>query len=69
MLKEKIQSVQAALGEVLGNTKSEDDAELLRCCRRNLASIAEQAEALENNLLLRPVGQHLLSCNLKGGIA
>lgn len=50
MLKEKILSVHCALGEILGNTKEEKDAELVRACRRNLESAAEQAEQMENGL-------------------
>lgn len=50
MLKEKILSVHCALGEILGNTKEEKDAELVRACRRNLESAAEQAEQMEKGL-------------------
>ena len=50
MLKEKILSVHAVLGEVLGNVRDEDNADLLRACRRNLDAAAEQAGALENAL-------------------
>ena len=47
MLKEKILSVHTVLGEVLGNVRDEDNAELLRACRRNLDAAAQLAEALE----------------------
>lgn len=50
MLKEKLLSILAALGEVQGHTKNEDVAELVRGCRRNLEAAAEQADALESNL-------------------
>lgn len=50
MLKENLLSILAALGEVQGNTKNEEQAALVRGCRDNLRAAAEQAEALENNL-------------------
>lgn len=49
MLKENLLSILAALGEVQGNAKDEEQAALVRGCRDNLRA-AEQAEALENNL-------------------
>lgn len=50
MLKENLLSILAALGEVQGNAKDEEQAALVRGCRDNLRAAAEQAEALENNL-------------------
>ena len=50
MLKEDLLSILAALGEVQGNAKDEEQAALVRGCRDNLRAAAEQAEALENNL-------------------
>ena len=50
MLKENLMSILAALGEIQGNTKNEEQAALVRGCRDNLRAAAEQAEALENNL-------------------
>lgn len=50
MLKENLLSILAALGEVQGNTKNEEQAALVRGCRDNLRAAAEQAEALETNL-------------------
>lgn len=50
MLKENLLSILAALGEVQGNAKNEEQAALVRGCRDNLRAAAEQAEALENNL-------------------
>lgn len=50
MLKENLMSILAALGEVQGNTRNEEQAALVRGCRENLRAAAEQAEALENNL-------------------
>ena len=50
MLKENLMSILAALGEVQGNAKDEEQAALVRGCRDNLRAAAEQAEALENNL-------------------
>ena len=50
MLKENLLSILAALGKVQGNAKDEEQAALVRGCRRNLEAAAEQAEALENNL-------------------
>lgn len=50
MLKEKLLSILAALGEVQGNAKDDEQAALVRGCRDNLRAAAEQAEALENNL-------------------
>ena len=47
MLKEKILCIHATLGEVLGHTSDEKDADLLRLCRSNLLSVAEQAADLE----------------------
>ncbi len=49
MLKEELTSIHAALGEVQGHIRDENVGELVRGCRRNLQSAAEQAEALENN--------------------
>lgn len=46
MLKEKIMSVYAVLGDVLPNVDPERAA-VIRQCRRNLEAVAEQAEALE----------------------
>ena len=50
MLKENLLSILAALGEVQGNAKNEEQAALVRGCSDNLRAAAEQAEALENNL-------------------
>ena len=50
MLKENLLSILAALGEVQGHAKNEEQAALVRGCRDNLRAAAEQAEALENNL-------------------
>lgn len=50
MLKENLLSILAALEEVQGNAKDEEQAALVRGCRDNLRAAAEQAEALENNL-------------------
>ena len=52
MLKENLLSILAALGEVQGKAKDEEQAALVRGCRDNLRAAAEQAEALENNLLV-----------------
>lgn len=52
MLKENLLSIWAALGEVQGKAKDEEQAALVRGCRDNLRAAAEQAEALENNLLV-----------------
>lgn len=52
MLKENLLSILAALGEVQGKAKDEEQAVLVRGCRDNLRAAAEQAEALENNLLV-----------------
>lgn len=50
MLKEELLSILAALGEVLGHVQNEEQAALLRVCRRNLLAAAKQAEILENTL-------------------
>jgi len=50
MLKEKLQSIHAALGEALGNAATDSDADLLRLCRHNLLAAAEMAEAMEHGL-------------------
>lgn len=50
MLKENLMSILAALGEVQGNTKDEEQAALVRGCRDNLRAAVEQAEALETSL-------------------
>lgn len=50
MLKQKIMSVHAALGGVLGKLDP-DGAELVRQCRRNLNAAAEQAGELEARLV------------------
>ena len=46
MLKEDLLSILAALEEVQGNAKDEEQAALVRGCRDNLRAAAEQ----ENNL-------------------
>ena len=50
MLKENLLSILAALGEVQGNAKDEEQAALIRGCRDNLRAAVEQADALERNL-------------------
>ncbi|WP_299392532.1 hypothetical protein [uncultured Desulfovibrio sp.] len=52
MLKEKLLRIHSALGEVLGHTRDEQDADLLRICRSNLQSAAEQAAELEEGLCI-----------------
>ena len=52
MLKEKILCIHVTLGEVLGHTSDEKDADLLRLCRSNLLSVAEQAADLEEGLCI-----------------
>ena len=48
MLKENLLSILAALGEVQGKAKDEEQAALVRGCRDNLRAAAEQAEALDH---------------------
>ena len=54
MLKENLLSILAALGEVQGNAKDEEQAALVRGCRDNLRAAAEQAEALEEAEIAAP---------------
>ena len=61
MLKENLLSILAALGEVQGNAKDEEQAALVRGCRDNLRAAAEQAEALENRSEERRVGKECRS--------
>lgn len=52
MLKEKITSVRASLGELLGKPLDEGSLSLIRACRENLGSAAEQAGEMETRLLV-----------------
>lgn len=61
MLSSELKSIHAALGCVLARVDVES-AELVRLCRRNLASSAEMAETLEKNLVAPPEASSLASC-------
>lgn len=50
MLTEKLQSISASLGEILGNVPVEA-ADEIRIIRRELDAAADQAERLENWLV------------------
>lgn len=51
MLYEKIQAVHVVLGTILGKVDVET-AEILRLCRRNLMTVAEQVKSLEENSIV-----------------
>lgn len=50
MLSEELKSIRVALGELLGKV-GQEDAEMLRQCRRNLEAAEEQADNIEKNLV------------------
>lgn len=50
MLSEELKSIRAALGELLGRV-DQDNAEVIRNCRRNLEAAEEQADNIEKNLV------------------
>ena len=52
MLKEKISSVRASLGELLDKPLDEGSLSIIRACRENLGSAAEQAGEMETKLLV-----------------
>lgn len=52
MLMEKIASVRASLGELLDKPLDEGSLSLIRACRENLGSVAEQAGEMETKLLV-----------------
>ncbi len=54
MLSEELKSIRAALGELLGKV-DQDNAEVIRNCRRNLEAATEQAEHLEKIIVLKEV--------------
>ena len=49
---EKITSVRASLGELLDKPLDEGSLSLIRACRENLCSVAEQAGEMETKLLV-----------------
>lgn len=52
MLKEKISSVRASLGELLSKPLDEDSLGIIRACRDNLGGMEEVAGVLETKLLV-----------------
>lgn len=50
MLSEELKSIRAVLGELL-NKVDQENAKVLRQCRRNLEAVEEQADNLEKNLV------------------
>ena len=50
MLHEDILSVQAALGDVIWRVHDKDVEEILKKCRENLLSCAEQAEQFSGSM-------------------